>query len=580
MVLPANGVCPSITSDKINGAKPAVNPPPIPHITENYVSLSALVCRLTEAAYLDLTTLLDSLPTDSDVGKKRRLLDYCITTRQQFIKVMVLVMWYRQCTGISRCIDVVSFLDGQKHCFGNVVSALRHVRSDMVAARVRNPDIKSAVDVLSTGTYPRLRDPTYDEVPDMSTTATLDTLRALNVVLSLRLSLHEPIPPPLAKYHVANGRATFVAQHEFEVDLSVASESSLSQWFVIDFRWAFKPNFSLSERMRTEVERLGNGILQRAVEKPLFGLYNALHAFCLSYKLALMHDQAKKLATGKWSGSLSSQLTPGKVSMEYWKGLPGGKHLIEVAVDTLSSEFCIRWLRDGAETDTGFSICFSVVSTSELLSQVTNIHSKLLLLNLKCIIDFAPTNLRNPDCLIVQLTHSRTIEISINKCTGYYRIEGEGSSNLYSTAVAKLNSEGSNVRDVIQRLRALAQQQDLTTLAKATGWDCPPIVFVNADDLKTLTGGSKCILYLRRKSWCKDWFLLGSFDHNGIKWWIAEVYVILILLLTKGQTTNLLHFNFSKKFPCLQMRYLIILFYKLFMSFRSFEWRHCLFNVL
>lgn len=144
------------TTDGVPTALAKKKAPPIHHITENFVPLSEIVGRLLQYSYSEIINLLETLTSQSDVRKKRAILEYCLSLRQQFIRLLVLTQWSKDAEQISRCIDVVAFLDGQKNCFHNTVSALRHVREAMLHATVRNPDIRTAVDVLSTGTFPRL----------------------------------------------------------------------------------------------------------------------------------------------------------------------------------------------------------------------------------------------------------------------------------------------------------------------------------------------------------------------------------------------------------------------------------------
>lgn len=70
---------------------------------------------------------------------------------------------------------------------------------------------------------------------------------------------------------------TFLVPDEFVVELSIGDEDMKSQWFLVDFRWAFQPTSDLSDWLRADVERLGN----EALEKGLRELYESLRMFII-----------------------------------------------------------------------------------------------------------------------------------------------------------------------------------------------------------------------------------------------------------------------------------------------------------
>lgn len=86
-------------------------------------------------------------------------------------------------------------------------------------SRVRNYDIPTAIDVLTTGSYQRLPTSikqTYigEEKPSRAEIAA--ALEKLDDVIRMRLLCDELVPPGM-KYTVAKGKAKFVVPKEFEV---------------------------------------------------------------------------------------------------------------------------------------------------------------------------------------------------------------------------------------------------------------------------------------------------------------------------------------------------------------------------
>ena len=67
-------------------------------------------------------------------------------------------------------------------------------------------------------------------------------LRNINAHLSIRLGLHETLPPHFRDYKIASGRASFAVTDEFEIDLAIGDEDMKSQLYVIDVRPMFEPS--------------------------------------------------------------------------------------------------------------------------------------------------------------------------------------------------------------------------------------------------------------------------------------------------------------------------------------------------
>lgn len=112
-----------------------LQPPSIPHITENFIPLSVVVTKLVESTFTDLVNLLETLPASNDLTKKRKLFTFLIHSRQQYIKLLVLGQWAKNAKDISTVIDVVAWLNGQANCFSNVVMQLQMVKQGLGGAR-------------------------------------------------------------------------------------------------------------------------------------------------------------------------------------------------------------------------------------------------------------------------------------------------------------------------------------------------------------------------------------------------------------------------------------------------------------
>ena len=70
--------------------------------------------------------------------------------------------------------------------------------------------------------------------PPISPSKALATLKSLNTLLYLRLTLHEVIPLPLSNYTIANGEATFTVPNEWQLSITITEE--FGRWWFVDFK--------------------------------------------------------------------------------------------------------------------------------------------------------------------------------------------------------------------------------------------------------------------------------------------------------------------------------------------------------
>lgn len=189
------------------------------------------------------------LPSQSDFDRKRTIIEYVITTRRQIVKLLVLLRWAKENThDTERSINLIAFLQRQNYQLERAVQALQGVEGLLSGARsvtlphrmqprhaelkterycrVRNYDLITAVEVLTTGTYsqlptffrvcilrrfpsasstmlmPGLLSPPQDSFippPKLTNEAVIALLHDLETVIRLRLQLHEHIPVQLLR---------------------------------------------------------------------------------------------------------------------------------------------------------------------------------------------------------------------------------------------------------------------------------------------------------------------------------------------------------------------------------------------
>jgi mediator of RNA polymerase II transcription subunit 14 len=85
------------------------------------------------------------------VQKKMLWLAFAQEKQAQWIKAMVLTLWSRQAEQVSRAIDLKVWLDSQKWYSDTAFQELGEIKRSMEGAKLRNPDIATALEALTTG---------------------------------------------------------------------------------------------------------------------------------------------------------------------------------------------------------------------------------------------------------------------------------------------------------------------------------------------------------------------------------------------------------------------------------------------
>ena len=148
-------------------------PPEIEHITQGYQPLSRLMIRLAQDTFSGLGEVINEMadtqvlqsdrPTSylngatanytsqANIQKKERLWNFCQDRRAKFIKLLVLSQWSRQAEAVGKVIDVNSWQNGQKHLYDEATAWMGELKRLLCTAKTPSPDLKVAVEALSTG---------------------------------------------------------------------------------------------------------------------------------------------------------------------------------------------------------------------------------------------------------------------------------------------------------------------------------------------------------------------------------------------------------------------------------------------
>ncbi|KAL8677920.1 MAG: hypothetical protein Q9186_005702 [Xanthomendoza sp. 1 TL-2023] len=542
-------------------------PPEILHIAEGYLPLSNLIARIVQDTFNGMTEVVHRMSelqmsqvngsapanhSQANVQKKSSLLNFAQDRRAKFIKILVLSQWSRQAESISKVIDLKIWLSNQAKLYDDACNWMGWLKRFMAQERMPNPDLQSALEALSLGKVSRLPDLGYLPPKHVSPYVLLKTLRSINTLLTIRLRLHETIPPPFRGYSISNGRATFRVPDEFEIDLSIADEDASSQLYFIDFRFLFSPSPAEVPQghLRGDLEARINLLLR---DDGLNGCYRFLHNFVLSHKLNIFRHQAHRMSQGSWSEHLKVEAVHRSLVIQYWVTRPGGKNWIELGIrrqkvkrsswfqkEEDEPHIGIRWFRSGKEvTDIPLTCNLGDPSVEAIVKQVIAAHTNLVLQEIRARLreghlyhkrilrlrqtrsDFEPTSSN----LLVQFTASQSCTIIQEPVAG--RIVLLPPSLLYSRAEREMNSlvlPNKAASACLAHLRATAACEEVERALRCYGWEVSTAIRPNQENLRqhfgrdTLKAG-----FFRKRSWDAQWLLAFTACLSEDTWWIVEL---------------------------------------------------------
>ncbi|CAL5874910.1 uncharacterized protein PFLUO_LOCUS9212 [Penicillium psychrofluorescens] len=554
------------------GLTPA-EPFEIPHITQGFFSFGILVNRATQQCWNDLSELITELAavqvppqefstslattngkspgnqSSDNLHKKLRVLDFAHAKRAEFIKLLVLSQWSRQAVDVSRLIDLQGFIRTRHQAYAAAVQYVGEMKRDLVRAQVANPDLKTALEVLSKGQVKSLPDLGYKPPKPLTARVTLKKLQKINRIISIRLALHDEVPIPLRNYRVHDGRVTFTVFGEYELDLSVAEESKSSQFFFVDIRFLFSPSSPIPKgRIFNELDAKINDVLR---DDGLIGCFEILHGLVLTNKVSILFRQAKDLARGLWSDILRIELLHRTLVVQYWSLKPGPKSWIELGVrrghrsndvnrrDCRISHIGLRWMRDGQQAnsdDIQFDlellsmerILRGVIAqhTAHLLSTAYATLRKNLLFSNHFLTLRAQLSQSEPgDChLDVQLTTSRHLRVSMEPMSG--AITFSGTPNVMERLETDRSPNRSSADEIvsrISRLRCVAAVEEIEAGTKALGLETVSQRGLGVDPRRVFPSNILRSTFFTHHLWDRRWVAAATSSMDGDHWWLVQV---------------------------------------------------------
>ncbi|KAA8574003.1 hypothetical protein EYC84_005540 [Monilinia fructicola] len=524
-------------------------PPEVEHITAGFVSLTELLNRQAQASHNELRTAITDLAnmpipqsainlsaphitkeddaSNDNVDKKVSLLNFIQGQHSTWVKQLVVLEWSRKADEMKR---------------------------NLLNAGVPNPDLKTAVEVLSTGKANWMPDLGYIAPPPMTPKELLKSLEKLNTLLSIRLNLYEydKIPLHFKDYTIKSGRVTFKVAGEFEIDLTIADEDQASQFWFIDFRFLFSPSLSeLPPRHQFHIESKVNATLEK---DGLSGCYTYLHEMVLTHKISEFRRQAVELSRSTWIDGLKVEPLHRALCIQYWLdrykkngprswiilGVHSGRRKDGYHDPKSTSRLFIRWFRDSKEVkDVDIPLDTVNISVERLLKTViamhvnhilSSTHTKLavepIFANREAALSLYTSNTEPKESTLrVQLTERQHVSITIEPVTGTFIFSP--ASRIITSSQNKLNSldrdPALDAHFNIENLRCLAISEELVILGTSVGWRRADNPGISREDLKRkIPKDTKQITWFSRPGWHEDWLVAVTLGMSGESWWLFQ----------------------------------------------------------
>jgi mediator of RNA polymerase II transcription subunit 14 len=561
---------PETPADRLDGLPIEIRP-----LTQHFRPFHSLVHRSVQQTWNNFSDLIDQLsdlnvaPGETaanasyakpqtngvDLGdqsranleKKERLLKFQQTERALYIKFLTLHDWYQKSRGIDQVIEISMWMHEQRAHFTQTADFLGNMKRELALWQVPNPDLNTAIEVLSKGRVSDFSDLGYVPAKPLFAREMLRTLQDINILLCTRLSLQDQVPAPMSNYRIHDGRVTFTVHHEFELDLSVADEDPTSQFYFIDFRYLFLEHVTpLSGKLHDDLAAKINDVLRR---DGLLGCYNFLHDLTLSYKLNSLRRQALDMGRKQWSECLRVDLINRTLVVQYWLNRPTPKSWIEIGIksgrrkkrrDLLRSAepyLDLRWIPEKKEQH-DFPVDFNVapLSIENILrgaicrhasSILDRFYEKLLEFKLygagQKMLELFYSDEEASDCsLVIQLTNTKHITLRVEPISGSLIIQPI--SSISGRTEFELNRLQNPIEDGVQHisiLRCLTAEQEFTRSASIAGWEVLQTFRLTPRELRALFPSDilRHVL-IRQASWPDNALVAATFGMEGDNWWL------------------------------------------------------------
>lgn len=547
--------------EEIKPSTPATKVPEIPHITMNMTPLNVILERVALDTFKRLKEYFKFLEssTESEINKKKQLLELLVMFRENFVRLYVLCKWSRNNDQISKLIDLFVWLRDQNQEISNNIMSFGSIKSSLISAKMPEPDLLTSLEVLLTG-RPNL--PTYNflEKPKLNPHFVLKVLRNLKVELSIKMSLQKNLPKQFHNYKIENGCVFFDVPNYFLCSLSILNND---KFHLIDFNLDFslvnndiiKSTEKVNQRTLSLIQKYSNNILNQDTNNDsLSKLYDLLYNYSLTTKIYLLHKQLINMRMGLWRGHLTHNYNAENslITITYWAQRKYAKpSTIQIGLfdDDDKQKLNFKWFKDGILDDSynlnSINNNNHNINLLKLINSIISLHIESIILNLKNSLINSVDDIErlislssNSDKLIFKISQSKKIIYGIDSLSGSCYFENP--TNFMNRSAFKINTGNSLDFIEILKLKMLIQESEFTSMMNATGWvnlksvklSKDEILNLNIDYSKLKNKNLKLLLtsidIYRRKDWPIGWsILVGNFGfQSNIQLWCSKIQSI------------------------------------------------------
>ncbi|RXW15427.1 hypothetical protein EST38_g10430 [Candolleomyces aberdarensis] len=208
----------------------------LPHVDDGQIDLSDVLSRVVQAIYAELTEMAETLPSMSDAVRKRTLADWVVKTKKQVVKLYAVAKWSRDAGTIQKCMNITSFIGAHHRQLEFSADFLQRLKDDLGRVRLRNHDLLTSLDVLTTGSYLRLptciKKRVTQPIP-LTDEEVAKTLKDMENAILYRLRMSEIIPVEMSRYRIEDGRVFFTVPKLFEVSICLTGPLPTDGWFFV-----------------------------------------------------------------------------------------------------------------------------------------------------------------------------------------------------------------------------------------------------------------------------------------------------------------------------------------------------------
>jgi len=381
----------------------------------------------------------------------------------------------------------------------------------------------------------------------ISSEKALKLLRHMNTSLSIRLNVHENLPRSMQKWRVESGRATFIVDEEFELDLISFVEDASEQWHFIDLRLLFSPAPSIAVGSYFQLRLKGqvDDILWKNGQNGLSECFNWMHNFILTHKINVLRSQAYELVRAGWTGSLKIEPVHRGLVVQYWIDKPGKKNWIEIGINSNKpkngrvswrgppvSSLAVRWFRQGVQVkDADLHFDWKNLSLERTLEHVIARHIAYLLrtthqtLNPAITTKATISETEPSECTLeASMGSGDMTTLSVEPVTGNYVLQPITSQSSSAESALNRPQEASNTGSILTRLLARLVIERIKNIAQQIGWRSTTRQSLRLNVVKEAVklDVSEYVLFWPR-AWTPTWALAAIVDASGESWWIFEL---------------------------------------------------------